>query len=70
MKYVLARLKEENRRYSYEYYITDCLMSLARANIRFADLVSEVPVDNRTETEIVESIKAKMKGGDQGGRGI
>ncbi len=59
MRYAEARLEQELLDYAYRVYITDSLKARGegmRLTERFADLVKQHPVDNRTGEQIAEDI--------------
>ena len=61
MRYVLARLKRQEREELYRIFVTDGLRAmLGTENPRYADILK--PQDNRTGDEIIESIRAKLGG--------
>ena len=59
MRYVLARLAQQQRDWAYRIYVTDSLKYLAGLNIRYADLF--VPEETRTADEIIDGIRDKLQ---------
>lgn len=60
MRYVVARIKEQNRDMACRIYVTDILKSAYGANIRYADLISEDEVKEENPEEIKERLRKKL----------
>lgn len=61
MRYVLARIEQNNRDEAYRIYVTDALKVMGQLNIRYADVIKPVKVEKRTSDEIIESIRRKIQ---------
>lgn len=61
MRYVLARLKIEQREKAYRFYITDALKIIGGLNIRYADIVGPAQSDPRGAEQIKSDITAKLR---------
>ena len=65
----MSFFQRENLRKSYQYYVTDLLMGIARAqglnvSTRFKDIVDPVVVDD-DPNEIINRIKSQLGGGGE-----
>lgn len=60
MRYVKARIKENERDMIYRIYITDSLKAIGGINLRYYDFIDDTPVDTRTGDEIIDHIKNKI----------
>lgn len=62
LRYVIARLDEENREMAYRIYVTDSLRYIPQnkyTTVGFYDMLYPKPVDNRSAEEIADDIAAK-----------
>ena len=60
MRYVLAKLKEENQAEAYRHYIADALKIIGGLNMRYADIIKPAPVETRSADEIKSDLMAKL----------
>ena len=71
MRYVMTRYKQSQREVAYRIYVTDALRNISENTAkygggsyiqsRFADIIHPRPEDNRTQAEIVEQIRGKLR---------
>ena len=71
MRYAIARYQSQQRDLAYRIYVTDVLRITAKYTAelckydldfeRFADRIYPKPVDNRTDDDIIEGIRNKLK---------
>ena len=69
--FCIASFKREQEELAYKIYVTDTLKLIAEntakigqgsyIKARYYDIINPKPVDNRTEEEIVDHIKNKLK---------
>lgn len=62
MRYVKARLEQEQREMAYRLYVTDSLQNIPQQKFmtkRFADVIINKPEDTRTGDEIAAEVIAK-----------
>ena len=69
----IASFQREQEEKAYRIYVTDALKSIAEntgralmsegvgMSMRYVDIINPKPVDNRTEAEIIDHIKNKLK---------
>ena len=64
MRYVIARVNQNQREEAYRIYVTDSLKIIGGLNIRYADIFA--PEETRTAEEIIDGVKDKLRqlGGD------
>lgn len=62
MRYVLARIEENNRDEAYRIYVTDALKAIGGFNKRYYDLINYEPPkeETRTPEEIIANIRRKL----------
>lgn len=61
MRYVMSRLAREQEDLAYRIYVTDSLKAIGNLNRRYYDFIKKVPEETRTSSEIIGSIKRKLK---------
>ena len=61
MRYVLSRIRVYQREEAYRIYISDALKGYLGLNTRLYDVLYPT-VETRTATDIIEGIKAKLRG--------
>ena len=60
MRYVLARIEQNNRDEAYRFYVTDALKALGGFDKRYADIIEFKPPEKRTPDEIINNIRSKL----------
>ena len=61
MRYVTARIEQEDRDEAYRIYVTDLLKSISGAKVRYYDIINPPPEETRTEEEIKEGVYSKLR---------
>ena len=71
MRYVMARYEKEQRELTYRIYVTDALRNISEntakyggggyMKVRFADIITPKPEDDRTSEEIISHIRDKLR---------
>ena len=61
MAYVNARYKQYIDDMTYRIYITDSFRAFTKAEDRYIDYIHPKKKDNRSGSEIIRSIKSKLK---------
>lgn len=71
--FCIASFQREQEEKAYKIYVTDALKAITEntahalisdgvgMSVRYADIINPKPVDNRTEEEIIDHIKNKLK---------
>ncbi len=70
IEHCVSFFQKETRQKSYQVYVTDLLMGIARANglkidARFKDIVDPVEVDEAEADNIISNIRKKLGGGEK-----
>ncbi len=65
MRYVMAKIKEDDEAMAYRIYVTDHLRALSQGfgvqSERYYTVIHPKPVDNRTSEDIISHMKHKLK---------
>lgn len=61
MRYVTARIEQEDRDEAYRIYVTDSLRSLTGAKIRYYEIINPAPEETRTSEEVKQGVFSKLK---------
>ena len=59
MRYVIARLQQNNRDWTYRIYVTDALKVLGGLNVRYYDLFDQK--EDKDPDEIIQGVKDSLK---------
>ena len=61
MRYLLARTYKFEHEHCYRIYVTTALKALADMNMSYVDIIKPQVEENRSEEEIIERIKGKLR---------
>lgn len=60
MRYVMARIKDDERDMIYRIYVTDSLKAIGQLDVRYYDFIKNTPIETRSAEEIIDHIKGKL----------